>query len=59
MSLLFNSYVFIFAFLPIVFFGYFWLNKIRKAIVAKAFFGCIELGILRMVELGLFTDFAF
>lgn len=37
MGLLFNSYVFIFAFLPIIFFGYFWLNKIRRAIVAKAF----------------------
>jgi D-alanyl-lipoteichoic acid acyltransferase DltB (MBOAT superfamily) len=35
--LLFNSYVFIFAFLPIVFFGYFYLNSLRLTTAAKAF----------------------
>lgn len=35
--MLFNSYVFIFAFLPLVFFVYFFLNKKRLSILAKAF----------------------
>jgi len=35
--LLFNSYIFIFAFLPIVFFGYFYLNSLRLTTAAKAF----------------------
>jgi len=35
--LLFNSYVFIFAFLPLVFFVYFFLNKKRLSTLAKAF----------------------
>ena len=35
--MLFNSYVFIFAFLPLVFFVYFFLNKKRLSTLAKAF----------------------
>ena len=35
--MLFNSYIFIFAFLPLVFFVYFFLNKKRLSTLAKAF----------------------
>ncbi len=35
--MLFNSYVFIFVFLPLVFFVYFFLNKKRLSTLAKAF----------------------
>jgi D-alanyl-lipoteichoic acid acyltransferase DltB (MBOAT superfamily) len=35
--LLFNSYEFIFFFLPVTFFGYFYLNKLRLTEAAKAF----------------------
>ncbi len=36
-KMLFNSYVFIFVFLPLVFFVYFFLNKKRLSTLAKAF----------------------
>lgn len=35
--MLFNSYIFIFAFLPVTFFVYFYLNKKRLTVAAKAF----------------------
>lgn len=35
--MLFNSYIFIFAFLPVVFLGYFYLNHLRLSSAAKAF----------------------
>lgn len=35
--MLFNSYIFIFAFLPITLFGYFGLHKLKKSNLAKAF----------------------
>ncbi|MDD7741800.1 MAG: MBOAT family protein, partial [Campylobacteraceae bacterium] len=35
--MLFNSYIFIFAFLPLTFFVYFFLNKKRMTELAKAF----------------------
>jgi len=35
--MLFNSYIFIFAFLPFTFFTYFYLNSLRLVVVAKVF----------------------
>ena len=35
--MLFNSYIFIFAFLPVTFFVYFYLNRLKFATVAKTF----------------------
>ena len=35
--MLFNSYAFVFVFLPLVFFVYFFLNKKRLSTLAKAF----------------------
>lgn len=41
--MLFNSYIFIFAFLPVTFFVYFALNNIGKASIAKGFLVCASL----------------
>ena len=41
--MLFNSYIFIFLFLPITILGYFGLNKIKKPNLAKIFLCCMSL----------------
>jgi len=41
--MLFNSYIFIFAFLPIVLAGYFFLNRLKKYTLAQAFLVCMSL----------------
>lgn len=41
--MLFNSWQFILVFLPIVFFGYFWLNRTRLAVAARAWLAAASL----------------
>lgn len=48
--MLFNSYEFIFLFLPITFFVYFFLNKKRLSEAAKGFLVLSSLFFLQLVE---------
>lgn len=64
--MLFNSYEFIFLFLPILFFGYFYLNSKRLIIGSKVwlvggslfFYSWWNLAYLPLILLSMFVNFA-